>query len=59
MRYSPEIYCWAISNPCTDCRDKSKCVGCTKSVEYVREVYIQAAKNVIRRRNARKNHSRV
>jgi hypothetical protein len=37
--YDPLICCLVMQNPCTDCRDKSKCLDCPKACEYVQAIY--------------------
>lgn len=44
--FDPGICYWAGLNPCTDCRDKSKCLECIKSYEYVQEIYKEVIKNL-------------
>lgn len=36
----------ATLNPCTKCRDKSKCLECTKACEYVQSIYEELVKNI-------------
>ena len=44
--FAPGFCYWATLNPCTECRDKSKCLECTKSIEYVQELHNEIVKNM-------------
>lgn len=44
--FEPGICYWATKNPCTDCRDKSKCIECDKSCEYVLAIHNEIIKEI-------------
>ena len=44
--FDPGFCYWSGLNPCTECRDKSKCLECTKSIEYIQEFYNEIVKNL-------------
>lgn len=49
--YDSGICYWAGKNPCTDCRDKSKCLECDKSFEYVLAIHNEIVKNIKQKEN--------
>ena len=49
--YDSGICYWAGKNPCTDCRDKSKCLECDKSFEYVLSIHNEIVKNIKENKN--------
>jgi len=49
--FDPGICYFAMQNPCTDCQDKSKCMDCKKSCEYVLKIQTEIIKNMKRKRN--------
>ena len=49
--FDPGVCYWATLNPCTDCQDKSRCMDCTKSCEYVLKIQTEIIKNMKRKKN--------
>lgn len=49
--FEPGFCYWATLNPCTECKDKSKCLECTKSVEYVQTIHNEMVKNLENEKN--------
>lgn len=52
--FDPGFCYWATLNPCTECRDKSKCLECVRSIEYVQELYNEIVKNMKKKGNGNK-----
>lgn len=43
--FDPVVCVFAVQNPCTDCRDKSECLKCPKSCEYVLKIHNEFVEN--------------
>lgn len=43
--YAPLICALSMKNPCTECKDKSRCLDCSKNCEYVQAIYNRFVKD--------------